>query len=119
MLNFDQFVAGYLRCATWASGEEIDGNSYAKETVSAMQNDCIAFYRDNKKLLDDATKVCSSETLGHDFWLTRCHHGSGFWDRKELEYKNIGQKLTNVVGHGTKYPSRDLYLGDDGLIYID
>lgn len=51
------------------------------------------------------------DRAGHDFWLTRCGHGAGFWDRG---LGDIGCKLTEAA---SVYGSVDLYIGDDGLIY--
>lgn len=35
--------------------------------------------------------------MGHDLWLTRQHHGTGFWDRDELKANGLGDKLTEVA----------------------
>jgi hypothetical protein len=52
------------------------------------------------------------EPAGHDFWLTRCGHGSGFWDGDWKE--PAASKLTDAA-HA--YGNADLYVGDDGRIY--
>jgi uncharacterized protein YbcC (UPF0753/DUF2309 family) len=49
--------------------------------------------------------------LGMDIWLTRNHHGSGFFDHS---YENE-DKLT-AAGH--KLGSKDLYVGDDNKLYF-
>lgn len=54
----------------------------------------------------------SAEQAGHDLWLTRCGHGAGFWDRD----KPHGDELTALVGHGTIFDNRDVYVGDDGKL---
>lgn len=120
-LNFDQFVAGYIACAAWASGEELDGADYAPETKEALAEQCREFYADPAvaPLLDLASRMCNSSALGHDFWLTRNGHGAGFWDRKELRYQDLGRKLSDLVGFRTNYPECYLYIGEDGLIYLD
>jgi hypothetical protein len=48
---------------------------------------------------------------GHDFWLTRNHHGAGFWDRG---YGKLGEILTDAAHSFGTY---DLYIGDDGEIH--
>ena len=51
---------------------------------------------------------------GHDFWLTRNHHGAGFWetsDWKELQ----GKKLTS---NSQQYKEINLYVEND-KIFID
>lgn len=48
---------------------------------------------------------------GHDFWLTRNGHGTGFWDRGLGE---VGDRLTTAC---KVYGEVDLYVGDDGELY--
>jgi hypothetical protein len=54
------------------------------------------------------------EEIGQDFWYTRNHHGSGFWDKRELEQEQK-EKLTQI-SHSLK--GKYDYIGDDGKIYI-
>ena len=54
------------------------------------------------------------EQLGHDLWLTRNGHGSGFWDREEL-YGDCGPRFTSFAEN---LGEAHAYTGDDGLIYI-
>ena len=52
------------------------------QTHDQMRQDCINFLRDNIPVLLIATAK-SEYTMtqaGHDFFLTRNHHGAGFWD---------------------------------------
>tara|TARA_R110002153_G_scaffold47172_1_gene133396 strand:+ start:116 stop:460 length:345 start_codon:yes stop_codon:yes gene_type:complete len=42
--------------------------------------DCLAFYQANEHLIGDAP----TDQAGHDFWLTRNGHGTGFWDRVDV-----------------------------------
>jgi hypothetical protein len=44
--------------------------------------------------------------------LTRNGHGSGFWDRG---LGKVGEQLTAACG---PYGSSDLYVGDDGKVYV-
>jgi hypothetical protein len=46
--------------------------------------------------------------IGHDLWLTRNHHGAGFWDRGYS--KECADKLTNAA-HSLK--EVDLFINDD------
>ena len=109
------FFSAYVECALWSSvdtnGEPLDDNyaedDIAPETVNIMQADCIDFVSENIKLLEDL----NAAQAGHDFWLTRNRHGSGFWDRTIP----TGDALTLAC---RAYSSQDLYVGDDGKIYI-
>lgn len=51
--------------------------------------DCLAFYSRIELYLP----TDSIAQAGHDFWLTRNGHGSGFWDRKEI-YGNLSDTFT-------------------------
>jgi hypothetical protein len=70
--------------------------------------------------MEDAEGVVQNfwdeEQFGHDFWLTRNGHGSGFWDRYRpgSTGHEVGDKLTKLA---KEYGSVDLYVGDDGKIY--
>lgn len=94
--TLDQFTKGYLECALWSSvddkGEPLDKKSGVHDFCTAAlrlaRKDCAAFQRDNACALDEyceARAVPHGESAmayaGHDFWLTRCGHGAGFWDR--------------------------------------
>lgn len=88
--DLDQFTRGYIECALWAStdnankqgGEPLDANyswgDLDETTLASMISDCEAFQRDNRADLDECG--LSLERQGHDFWLNRNGHGSGFWD---------------------------------------
>jgi hypothetical protein len=112
--KLDAFTRAYIECALWAStdddGEPLD--SYGAEDIApeAMQeiiDDCKAFQADQSADLADI----DSEQAGHDFWLTRCGHGAGFWDRG---LGDIGRRLTDAAH---VWGNVDLYIGDDGKIY--
>lgn len=82
----EDMLPHYLECAAWAdsptdddgmSGELLDFAPHAEEMALA---DCMRFVGINWALIQDN----DPEQVGHDFWLTRNHHGSGFWDRPEI-----------------------------------
>lgn len=117
-MDFPVFLSSYIETALWSStdddGEPLDATYDATDLdVSAlrkMREDCTDFVTANAVTLD----VCglSASQAGHDFWLTCNGHGAGFWDR------GIG-KLGEVLSDAAKvYGSCDLYVGDDGLIYV-
>lgn len=116
------FVKGYLEAAFWTScndmydSEEWDseeaqddirkglcgGNipkdsGYADLALTALNeviDDCKAFQEYAADLLEEAySRDYSEEQAGHDFWLTRNGHGTGFWDRDELDHEGLGDRL--------------------------
>lgn len=119
--DVDSFTRAYITCALWstndestpAGGEPLDQNfswtDLANETLQKMIADCTKFQRENAELLKLAG---GSERNGHDFWLTRNGHGTGFWDRGYED--EIGDALTLAC---KKFGEFNLYVGDDGKIY--
>jgi len=120
MNTLDEFTRAYIECALWSStdgadesgGEPLDANydfdDLAPEAVAKMAEDCADFQAANAYAL---TKAGDDARNGHDFWLTRNHHGAGFWDRG---YGVHGQILTDAAH---VYGECDIYVGDDGKLY--
>jgi hypothetical protein len=119
--TLDRFTRAYLVCALWSSTDD-DGNpldaDYAlsdlsPQIVAQAIEDCADFQSENAADLDlfYGEYGYDLEQAGYDFWLTRNHHGAGFWDRGAGE---VGQRLT-AAAHA--YGSLDLYIGDDNLIH--
>lgn len=122
MSNFEIFLAAYVEAMLWSSsgtdqnGEELQSlegfelSSEAKETVN---KDCQNFIDQNKNLLCQVYKNADGfSSAGHDFWLTRNHHGAGFWDRG---FGFIGDALTD---RAQEFKELSPYIGDDGKIYF-
>jgi hypothetical protein len=56
------------------------------------------------------------QQAGHDFWLTRNHHGVGFW---EPEWANIDKDASDrLTAESHRFGECDLYVGDDGKLHI-
>ena len=121
------FAKAYLVCALWSSvqcDEEgtncvplddlYDTDDIAITARIEQMDECTAFCLAN---LDDLTTAVSSpaytwEQAGHDFWLTRCGHGAGFWDRG---LGDVGDRLSEAA---SLCGNIDPYIGDDGLVYF-
>ena len=68
--------------------------------IPAILEDCYRFQEENRELLESAYELTRDDggerrlydvtDAGHDFWLSRNGHGTGFWDRGLGE---IGDKL--------------------------
>ena len=112
----------YVECALWSStdesdesgGEPLDANYSADDiaaaTLATMHEECDQFIAAYWALIVESGQ--SPEQCGCDFWLTRNGHGAGFWDRGYPA--RIGDALTQAA---KTEGARDLYVGDDGLIY--
>lgn len=115
--ELDDFTRAYIECALWSStdddSEPLDSNysieDIAPDSLQKMIADCQAFQKQNAGLLlpFDATST------GYDFWLTRNGHGCGFWDGDYPE--EYGDPLTEAC---KEIGECDLYVGDDGQIYV-
>jgi hypothetical protein len=111
------FLQAYIFAAIWSTiddnGEPLDvnysANDLAPEALKRMEKDCNDFQKANADTLQ--ASGLSDEQAGHDFWLTRNGHGTGFWDRGIGEN---GEKLTEAAD---AYGECNLYVGDDGKIY--
>lgn len=123
----DSFTKAYITAALWSStdnsneagGDPLDDNydvnDIAPETLAKMVADCERFQKIASSMLteDDCTYGgCPAiEMAGHDFWLTRCGHGAGFWDGDWPEHGDALTELCQMFGNV------DLCVGDDGRIW--
>ena len=112
------FALQYCETALWSSvGDDSDSvtDDHAildidADTLKAMALVADTFAADNA---DDLESHPDGTMGAHDLWLTRNGHGCGFWDGDWPEPQ--ASRLTdaaNKLGHC------DLYVGDDGKIYI-
>lgn len=116
-------VNDYLVAAIWTSEEEIDPEGEKDLTIYDLdpesrkraEDDYRKFVSQNA---DDIAEIiedygAAGSQIGHDFWLTRNHHGAGFWDRG---YGEAGERLSRAAeGFGEIY----LIEGDDGALYLE
>ena len=116
----DSIVKGYIDAMLWTEEEEIGKDKSVSdlppETMNSITTDVKKFYQTSEQLLenipDDYTDRYGYEQVGHDFWLTRNGHGAGFWDRGLGE---LGDKLTEI---SKQFGESNLYIGDDGELYV-
>ena len=99
LASLDSFTRSYLETAIWSStdesddrgGEPIDKNytieDFTIPSLLASIADCEAFQAQNETTLasvywtsENGSRLRNTDDAGHDFWLTRCGHGCGFWD---------------------------------------
>lgn len=119
--TLDPFALAYVQCALWSShdnadesggcplDDNYDESDVAEETLQRMIDDCRQFQDDNRA--DLAACGLSIERQGHDFWLNRNGHGSGFWDEgSEPVFRRLSE-ASKVWG------TFDLYVGDDNQVH--
>lgn len=117
---FKDMIYAYLECAMWSSSDESDesgGNpidqnySFEDFSFSALKR----AVKDCNDFLEQTSEIEYTEDIeqcGHDFWLTRCGHGAGFWDR---DLGKIGDQMTAVC---KSFGECWLYVGDDNKLYF-
>ena len=106
------FQIAYIECAFWCSTDSLDARGYGLDDIAAatlqdMVDDCDAFTSANAL---DLSRAGDDVQNGHDFWVTRNRHGTGFWDRG---YGDVGKRLTDAAH---VYGESNLYVGADGMI---
>lgn len=87
--------------------EEFNLDDFADDTRANLYREVVVFVIEN---LDDLASLDPAQ-VGHDFWLTRNGHGTGFWDR------GLGDKGDRLTKAAKVYGSVDLYPDADGKVH--
>lgn len=124
-LFVEAMVKGYVSCALWVGtdifeedgepeplDERFDVDDVAEEAMASIRADVEAFIAHNSADLLTYAIALDWERAGHDFYLTRNRHGAGFWDRG---LGDVGRRLTEAAH---VYGESDLYVGEDGSLYV-
>lgn len=119
--QIDTVTEHYLIAALWADSPEGTRPRIPKATQAKAWEICAAFIHANEALFLQAMErgengygshpdAGSPEAaFGYDLWLTSQGHGTGFWDRKELDImgpsdtETLGERLTDAVKHALGY----------------
>ena len=110
------FLNAYIKAALWSSTDDNDEplddrygiTNLSGELMDRMIDDCSDFMAKANLPEDKLTQA------GHDFWLNRNGHGTGFWDRPEIYGEEKAEELSTLA---ETFGVVDLYVGDDGRIY--
>jgi hypothetical protein len=117
--GIDEFTQGYIIAALWSTNDDdeqpLDAlhsvDDIDSETIAEMVGDCKDFQEANAALLEAYYVHRPADHAGHDFWLTRNGHGTGFWDR------GLGKLGDDLAELARVYGEYNLYIGDHGMIY--
>ena len=88
---FDAYVEAIYFTDTGDTHQPDPDCNLDEEFLRESLIDCLAFLNVNICYLSDD----QLEQAGHDFWLTRNGHGTGFWDRKDFYKDNLARRLTD------------------------
>lgn len=130
------FTRAYLVCALWSStdnstpqgGEPLDANygleDIAPQSLAQAVADCARFQAENAADLEAVRPVLSAladdtaeARAGHDLWLNRNGHGSGFWDEVSAGHP-LEAAFDRLSDAAQAMGTCDAYVGDDGAIYL-
>src|SRR5689334_12761039 len=100
MNNAETMREHYAVCALWSSMDDrqtpLDRDhgidDISDETWAEMLADCESFL---DKHGDDVGDLL--EQAGHDLWLTRNGHGSGFWDVGRPWAKDAAERMSETA----------------------
>lgn len=98
-------VNSYLETAAWVAEDQehdfsTDAKNKAIEHCKEFANKVMAEFS-----LTEAENILTLQgddlgsLAGHDLWLTRNHHGAGFWDKDQYDElaENGGERLTKIA----------------------
>jgi hypothetical protein len=85
-------------------------DDFSEETRIKAKEEIEQFMEKAGQYLTNVT----DEMIGHDFWLTRNHHGAGFWDRTGLEEN--GDTITKIC---QGFRELHVIVGDDDKLYLE
>lgn len=109
----------YVECLLWSALNWTDDgpSTFDDFDIDSFDADALAALRaEFARVIDHVwvmVRTMDPGQVGHDVWLTREHHGVGFWDRG---LGRLGDILTERV---QSYGEVNVWVGDDGLLYVD
>jgi hypothetical protein len=119
-----EFKNAYQDALLWSSIVTMENDDEDEETADEfeisdtlkeeIEQDCVDFLANAAESIKEAIECYphySWGQAGHDFALTRNHHGAGYWDHG---IGDEGERLT-IMAH--EQGEAELYLGDDNLLY--
>lgn len=117
-MNTELILEAYLQCALWSCTTEDDaclGDRYeihniAPESAEKARADVAVFLC--KNVADLLASGLDEGEIGHNLWLTRNGHGTGFWD---MDLGATGDTLSDAC---RALPEVCLYVGDDGRLHL-
>ena len=131
MSDLADFQTAALACLLWQAmvpdPDDSEGNplpaddlydmgDFDPESRDAFLAECSDFFAHHRRTI--RWGGITPEQAGHDFVLTRNHHGAGFWDRSYNPAQTLyhaGRVLTDAC---RAYGPSEVIASDDGALYI-
>ena len=112
-MTLDQYlsevVAAYIEAIYFTEQEGEDLPPMDDQSVRLIEAECYAFLHLARWHVIDWLP----SQIGHDFWLTRNGHGSGFWDR-DCGTPASRDALTLLA---QRFDIQDWYVGDNAILH--
>jgi hypothetical protein len=97
-----EFYSSYFECMIWADinsdtenyTDGLDYLSIDRDNLISAINELDAFFLQADEILEQTDY--NHDQACHDFYLTRCHHGCGFWENDHCN-ESQGQLLTDIA----------------------
>lgn len=94
----EQFFNAYIEAIyftdTGDTGQPDSGAELCEVFERESAIDCLAMFNRIQCYLSDD----QIEQAGHDFWLTRNGHGTGFWDRQDFYNEDYYSMFSQIAG---------------------
>ncbi len=105
-LDLEAFVRSYLATAAWVTCDSDECQEFTRNAKNYATTDCLNFINKvaNKFGKEKANQLLTIDgkdvpyLAAFDFFLSRNHHGSGFFDRTE-EYNEEERKALTEISH--------------------
>jgi hypothetical protein len=102
-INIELFVKSYLATAAWVSCDSNENQEFDKLATKQATQDCEEFINRCIREIgnDQAIELLSypgddlEYLAAHCFFLNRCGHGTGFWDR-QIEFGDYADTLSDI-----------------------
>jgi len=125
-LNINEIVKHYLYAALWTaeldSKYDTDDFGFGEQYYAAVRdigdflNKAVRYLAPYEKHFGDKTE----SQLGHDFWLSRNGHGSGFFDLAldtgDRKLKSIGDSLQEIA---REFVEKNVFESEVGNLFIE
>ena len=113
----DEFARGYVEAMFFTNGDcgderewllnDLGVEKLTKLSVETIKLECDAFLASmvNGRTIREWLDACddySLEQAGHDFWFSRQGHGTGYWDREQLD-SDTRDVLESLCGWSKKF----------------
>jgi hypothetical protein len=113
-LKINEAVGAYLTCAAFADAPEGKDTLYDWHISAIVEAyNVVMEFIQLASMRGDILQDVTDEQLGHDLWLSRNGHGSGFFDR-DFEHADLLQEIARGMGSRSVYCTRGKFYFDLG-----